>query len=74
MENPTDWRGFLLASGFVVDCKKILIDYRPNKFIRISLTPLYTSFEDIYNLTQRLFDIVKHKEYMNHDNEKPTVT
>ena len=54
--------------------KKILIDYRPNKFIRISLTPLYTSFEDIYNLTQRLFDIVKHKEYMNHDNEKPTVT
>ncbi len=23
MENPTDWRGFLLASGFVVDCKKI---------------------------------------------------
>tara|TARA_B100000795_G_C22804959_1_gene444260 strand:+ start:5566 stop:6420 length:855 start_codon:yes stop_codon:yes gene_type:complete len=23
MENPTDWRGFLLASGFVVDCQKI---------------------------------------------------
>jgi len=23
MEDPTDWRGFLLASGFVVDCKKI---------------------------------------------------
>ena len=23
MENPTDWKGFLLASGFVVDCKKI---------------------------------------------------
>ena len=23
MEKPTDWRGFLLASGFVVDCKKI---------------------------------------------------
>lgn len=22
-ENPTDWRGFLTASGFVVDCKKI---------------------------------------------------
>ena len=33
-----------------------------------------TTFEDIYNLTKRLFDIVKHKEYMNHDNEKPTVT
>ena len=23
MENPTDWRGFLLASAFVIDCKKI---------------------------------------------------
>ena len=23
MENPNDWKGFLLASGFVVDCKKI---------------------------------------------------
>ena len=23
MENPTDWRGFLLASCLVVDCKKI---------------------------------------------------
>ena len=23
MENPTDWRGFLLASGFVVDCRKV---------------------------------------------------
>ena len=23
MENPTDWRGFFLASGFVVNCQKI---------------------------------------------------
>ena len=23
MEDPNDWRGFLLASGYVVDCKKI---------------------------------------------------
>lgn len=23
MEDPSDWKGFLLASGFVVDCKKI---------------------------------------------------
>ncbi len=23
MENPNDWKGFLIASGFVVDCKKI---------------------------------------------------
>ena len=23
IENPKDWRGFFLASGFIVDCKKI---------------------------------------------------
>ena len=23
MENPTDWRGYLLASAFIIDCKKI---------------------------------------------------
>ena len=23
IENPLDWRGFLLASTFIVDCKKI---------------------------------------------------
>ena len=54
--------------------RKILIDFRPNEFIRISLTPLYTSFNDIYHLTKRLFDIVEFKEYMNHNNEKPTLT
>jgi len=54
--------------------RKILIDFRPDEFIRISLTPLYTSFNDIYHLTKRLFDIVECKEYMNHNNEKPTLT
>ena len=23
MEKPTDWRGYLLASAFIIDCKKI---------------------------------------------------
>ena len=23
IENPNDWRGFFIASGFIVDCKKI---------------------------------------------------
>ena len=54
--------------------RKILVDFRPDKFIRISLTPLYTSFEDIYNLTNRLFNIVEEKEYMDHDYDKTIVT
>lgn len=54
--------------------RKILVDFRPNQFIRISLTPLYTSFEDIYNLTNRLSNIVEEKEYMDHDYDKPDIT
>lgn len=54
--------------------RKILVDFRPNEFIRISLTPLYTSFEDIYNLTNRLSNIVEEKEYMDHDYDKPNIT
>ena len=53
---------------------KILVDFRPNEFIRISLTPLYTSFEDIYNLTYRLFNIIEEEEYLEHSYNKPTVT
>ena len=54
--------------------RKILVDFRPNKFIRISLTPLYTNFEDIYNLSWRLFNIIDEKEYLEHSYNKPTVT
>jgi len=54
--------------------RKIIVDFRPNEFIRISLTPLYTGFEDIYNLTNRLSNIVEEKEYMDHDYDKPNIT
>jgi len=54
--------------------KKILVDFRPDKFIRISLTPLYTSFEDIYELCNRLFIIIEKQEYLDHSNDKPTIT
>ena len=54
--------------------RKILVDFRPDKFIRISLTPLYTNFEDIYNLSWRLFNIIDEKEYLEHSYNRPTVT
>ena len=54
--------------------KKILVDFRPDRFIRISLTPLYTSFEDIFSLTYRLFNIIEEEEYLEHSYSKPTVT
>ena len=54
--------------------RKILVDFRPDKFIRISLTPLYTSFQDIYELGYRLFKIIEEQEYLEHSHDSPTVT
>ena len=54
--------------------KKIIIDYRPNDIIRIALTPLYTSFEDIYFFCYRLIEIVKEEEFKKKDNSMHGVT
>ena len=45
----------------------IIIDFRPKNIIRIALTPLYTSFEDIYSVSKRLINIVNEEEYKQKD-------
>ncbi len=52
----------------------IIIDFRPKNIIRIALTPLYTSFEDIYSISRRLINIVNEKEYKHKDYSMKGVT
>ena len=52
----------------------IVIDFRPNNIIRIALTPLYTSFEDIYLISKRLINIINDEEYKRKDNLMEGVT
>ena len=52
----------------------IVIDFRPNNIIRIALTPLYTSFEDIYLISKRLINIINDGEYKRKDNLMEGVT
>ena len=52
----------------------IVIDVRPNNIIRIALTPLYTSFEDIYLISKRLINIINDGEYKRKDNLMEGVT
>ncbi len=49
------------------DKLSIIIDFRPKNIIRIALTPLYTSFEDIYLVSKRLINIVNEEEYKQKD-------
>ena len=53
---------------------KIIPDYRPPYFIRFGITPLYTSYEDIWILVNTLKTIVTKKAYLNFCSKKKNVT
>ena len=52
---------------------KIIVDFRPPNIIRIALTPLYTSFMDLYKACTRIVNIIESKEYENKDESKNIV-
>jgi len=58
----------------IKDTKKIIVDFRPPNIIRIALTPLYNSFQEVYSLCIRLKSIVENKEYISKDDSKKIVT
>ena len=54
--------------------KKIIVDFRPNNYLRIAITPLYTSFDEILTLVVRLVEIFDTGEFKLHDNSREIVT
>ena len=53
---------------------RIIVDFRPKNIIRIALTPLYTSFKDIYFVCERIIKIIRDREYNQKDNSMKGVT
>jgi len=53
---------------------RIIPDFRPPNFIRIGITPLYTRFEDLWLLVNRIQTIVNSKIYLQFDETKQDVT
>ena len=53
---------------------QIIPDFRPPNLIRFGISPLYTSFEDLYLVIKRLEDIILTKSYQKFDKSKPTLT
>ena len=53
---------------------KVIPDFRPERYIRFGLAPLYLSFNDIKITVQRLKEIVENKEYENKKKGRPIVT
>ncbi|MBJ34424.1 MAG: kynureninase [Flavobacteriaceae bacterium] len=52
----------------------IIVDFRPKNIIRIALTPLYTTFEDVYIISERIISIINDREYNKKDNTMEGVT
>ena len=56
------------------DATSIIVDFRPQNIIRIALTPLYTSFEDIQIISERIIQIIIEREYEQKDDSMHGVT
>ncbi|GIV94015.1 kynureninase [Chloroflexus aurantiacus] len=52
----------------------VLPDFRAPDNIRLGITPLYTSFRDIYIAVERLAQAVTEKRYLKYQSNRPTVT
>ena len=52
----------------------VLPDFRKPDNIRFGITPLYTSFEDIYEVVMRTKQVVAEKLYLNYSQENTKVT
>lgn len=53
---------------------KVIPDFRPPSYLRLGIAPIYTSFVDVFRAIERIEEIMVSKEYLDIDNERPTVT
>jgi kynureninase len=48
---------------------KIIPDFRYPNVIRLAPTPLYNSYEDVYEMVERIIKIMENKEYEKYENQ-----
>ncbi|MEZ4607076.1 MAG: kynureninase [Deinococcales bacterium] len=77
------WRGSHISLGHdkalgidlaMIHDKAIIPDFRPPDNIRLGITPLYTSFEELYLAVDRMVEIMEQKLYQPYLQITPTVT
>ena len=65
------WR---IAQALQKGTPAIIPDFRPDRFIRLGIAPLYTRFQDLLVTVDRLEVILDKKEYVMFSTKKPQVT
>lgn len=85
LKSPRDsrWRGSHISLGHpeawridqaLIHELKVLPDFRKPDNLRLGITPLYTSFEDIYQAVMRMKQVVTEGLYLNYSQENRKVT
>lgn len=85
LNSPRDsrWRGSHISLGHVeawridqalIHDMKVLPDFRKPDNIRLGITPLYTSFEDIYQAVMRMKQVVTEQHYLRYSQDNTKVT
>ena len=71
ISHPEAWR---IVKALQKGSPEVVPDYRPDRFIRLGIAPLYTRFKDLFDTVVRLETIISSKEYSQYSTEKPQVT
>jgi kynureninase len=80
--NPA-WRGSHISIGHpegwrinraLIEQMQVLPDFRAPDNIRLGITPLYTTFDDIRQAVQRLRSVVEERRYEEYPTERAVVT
>ena len=68
--HPEGWR----ITQCLIEDKNVIPDFRAPNNIRLGITPLYASFEEMHQVVMYLKEIVENKEYESYSTEFSTVT
>ena len=58
----------------LIEEMQVIPDFREPDIIRLGLSPLYTSFADVWEMVDRMRLVVDQQRYLNYPHDRPPVT
>jgi kynureninase len=58
----------------LIEEMQVIPDFREPDIIRLGLSPLYTSYTDVWEMVERIRAVVERKLYLNYPHDRPPVT
>ena len=74
ISHPASWQICQALIQGELNALKVIPDYRPPNLLRFGITPLYTSYENLFRVLIRIKEIVKTESYKKFEIKKTKVT